>query len=543
MKYFENISIRTKLFFSFGLIWFLLLAIIFMAYLGISRITASENHLANSHFIPSSMLIQLQSHQNHSRADILEMMLTRDEENKQALEKDLRKRAIVVDEIIEELLVSNQDSDFQMKLNILKDDLIKYRFNREKQIQLIGSGNLEEAQEMSTGIQRKLYKKIRTQIYEITDGSLLEANEQLAMDQKQADVSITVFVVIGIIGLILTLFIIVILNKTVAKPLNHISIVATSIASGDLNVEVGSTHRTDEIGRLILAFNNMVINLKVSLKDISEGVVALGSASSEILAATSQVSASSIETSTAISQTTTTVEEVRQASQLSSEKASKITDNAQQTAYVTQTGIDAVGKTIEVMRVVQHHMETIANTIVRLSEQSQQIGGIIASVNDVADQSTLLAVNAAIEASKAGEHGKGFTVVAQEIKNLSLRSKKATMQVRNILSDVQKATTAAVLSSGQGTKAVNDALNQTNQAAETIQILSKNVNEFLQAASLIVASSQQQVIGMDQVGLAMNSINQAGAENAASMKQAENSAKDLNKLGIKLKLLVDKYQM
>jgi methyl-accepting chemotaxis protein len=430
-----------------------------------------------------------------------------------------------------------------MKLKVLKEDLEKYRTNREKQVLLLTNGNLKEAQEMSTVLQSQLHEKIRIQIYELEEVALLEANEQLISDQNQARASILVFVIIGLVALVLSFFMIVILNKTVAKPLNDIAIMATTIASGDLSVEVSSTYRTDEVGRLKLAFNDMVNNLKESIKDISEGVVALGSSSSEILAATSQVSASAIETATAISQTSTTVEEVRQASQLSSEKAGRVAQNAQETASVTQTGIEAVGKTIEVMQIVQNQMEAITKTIVRLSEQSQQIGGIIASVNDVADQSTLLAVNAAIEASKAGEQGKGFTVVAQEIKNLSLRSKKATTQVRNILSDVQKATTAAVMSTEQGTKAVADAVSQSTQAGETIHILSKSVNEFLQAAAQIVASNQQQVVGMDQVGLAMNSINQAGAENAASMKQAENSAKDLNELGIKLKLLVDQYKM
>jgi methyl-accepting chemotaxis protein len=543
MKYFENLSIRTKLFLSFGLIWVLLIAIIIIAYRGITGIAESETHLAKTYYEPANLLVQLRSHQNHNRADILEMMLTNDTSMKESLQKALDERAIVVNETIDELASLNPDPDFQMKLKILKEDLEKYRIKRGKQVLLSKSGNLIEAQEMSSVLQSQLHEKIRIQIYELAEAALLEASEHLVIDQKQANGSIIVFVIVGLVTLILSFFMILILNNTVAKPLNDIAIMATTIASGDLSVEVSSTYRTDEVGRLKLAFNDMVNNLKESIKDISEGVVALGSSSSEILAATSQVSASAIETATAISQTSTTVEEVRQASQLSSEKAGRVAQNAQETASVTQTGIEAVGKTIEVMQIVQNQMEAITKTIVRLSEQSQQIGGIIASVNDVADQSTLLAVNAAIEASKAGEQGKGFTVVAQEIKNLSLRSKKATTQVRNILSDVQKATTAAVMSTEQGTKAVADAVSQSTQAGETIHILSKSVNEFLQAAAQIVASNQQQVVGMDQVGLAMNSINQAGAENAASMKQAENSAKDLNELGIKLKLLVDQYKM
>jgi methyl-accepting chemotaxis protein len=188
-------------------------------------------------------------------------------------------------------------------------------------------------------------------------------------------------------------------------------------------------------------------------------------------------------------------------------------------------------------------MEAVANTIVRLSEQSQQIGGIIATVTDVADQSNLLAVNAAIEAAKAGEQGKGFAVVAQEIKSLAQQSKHATIQVRNILSDIQKATNAAVMATEQTSKAVENGVKQSTQAGEAIKNLAESSGKAVEAASQIVASSQQQVVGMDQIGLAMKNINQAGTENAVSMKETGKAAKDINELGLKLLQLVEQYKV
>jgi len=179
------------------------------------------------------------------------------------------------------------------------------------------------------------------------------------------------------------------------------------------------------------------------------------------------------------------------------------------------------------MNRIREQMDSIALTIVRLSEQSQSIGGIIASVTEIADQSNLLAVNAAIEAAKAGEQGKGFAVVAQEIKNLAGQSKQATLQVRNILNDVQKATGAAVMATEQGSKAVETGVKQSAQAGEAILLLAESINEAVQATTQILASSQQQVVGMDQIGVAMQNINQAGTETAVSMVQSEKSAKNL----------------
>ncbi len=278
------------------------------------------------------------------------------------------------------------------------------------------------------------------------------------------------------------------------------------------------------------------------LMEVKETVNVLNASSSEILAATTQVASGTAETATAISETSTTVEEVQQAVKQTVEKAKNVANSAQRMAQVSQNGQKAVEETVNGMNRIREQMDSIAQTVIRLSEQSQSIGGIIASVTEIADQSNLLAVNAAIEAAKAGEQGKGFAVVAQEIKNLAGQSKQATSQVRNILNDVQKATGAAVMATEQGSKAVEAGVKQAAQAGEAIRKLAESSNEAVQATTQIVASSQQQVVGMDQIGVAMQNINQAGTETAVSMVQSEKSAKSLNELGQKLKEMVERFK-
>jgi methyl-accepting chemotaxis protein len=194
------------------------------------------------------------------------------------------------------------------------------------------------------------------------------------------------------------------------------------------------------------------------------------------------------------------------------------------------------------MKHIQDQMESVAASIVRLSEQSQAIGEIIATVSDLAEQSNLLAVNAAIEAAKAGEQGKGFAVVAQEVKGLAEQSKQATAQVRAILNDIQKAMSAAVMATEQGSKAVQAGVQQSAEAGQAIRMLAESIAESAQAATQIAASSQQQLVGMDQVAGAMENIKQASAQNAAGMKQVETTAQNLRDLGQKLKQLVEQYR-
>jgi methyl-accepting chemotaxis protein len=195
------------------------------------------------------------------------------------------------------------------------------------------------------------------------------------------------------------------------------------------------------------------------------------------------------------------------------------------------------------MQRIREQVESIGESIVRLAEQGQAIGEIIATVNDLADQSNLLAVNAAIEAAKAGDQGKGFAVVAQEVKSLAEQSKQATAQVRGILGDIQKATGGVVMATEQGSKAVAAGVKLSVEVGESIRVLADSIEAAARAATQIAVSAQQQLVGMDQVAQAMQHIQQASAQNVASTKQTESAAQNLRDLGQTLKQLVEQYEV
>ena len=374
----------------------------------------------------------------------------------------------------------------------------------------------------------------------------------------------------------------VVITRNISTPLQRLSSAAQNIASGDLRVELSSDDRQDEVGDLTRtfkrmieslqgtagvaeriaagdmtvkvipqsdkdvlgnAFATMVSNLQEAMREIRQSAEVLSTSASEILATAAQVSAAAAETATAVSETTATVEEVKQTALVSTKKATYVSETAQKSAEVSQIGNKAVGETLEEMNRIREQMGAIAESIVRLSEQSQLIGEIVATVNDLADQSNLLAVNAAIEAAKAGDQGKGFAVVAQEVRSLAEQSKQATAQVRTILTEVQKATSAAVMATEQGTKAVETGVKQASQAGEAVQKLATSISEAAQAATQIVASSQQQALGMDQVTLAMESIKEASTQNVAGTKQAQVAAQNLQEMGLKLKQVVEQYKV
>ena len=316
--------------------------------------------------------------------------------------------------------------------------------------------------------------------------------------------------------------------------------IAQKIAGGDLTVEAAPLSDADALGN---AFSTMVAKNRQQIHEIMEGVNVLASSGSEIMASVSQLTSGAAETSTAVSETTTTVEEVKQTTEVSSQKAKHVAELGRNSVEISRTGLKSIEDTINGMNRIKEQVESIADMVVRLSEQSQAIGEIIATVNDLAEQSNLLAVNASIEAAKAGEQGKGFAVVAQEIRSLAAQSKQATTQVRNILFDVQKAISSAVMATELGSRAVEEGVKLSTQAGDAIDVLAQSVTESTNAAIQIAASSQQQLIGMDQVVSAMGNIREAALQMASSTKQTEKSAHDLHNLGQRLQEIVKFYRV
>lgn len=569
MKWFVNLKTSVKLLLAFSLIILLLIIVVIAAYSGIS--TIQQDYRA------AVAIAEFEANNNGQRVGVLTMLSATNPADQAAARQRVNDLSQENDDLYRRLPgLFQRDPKTLGRLDELTTIREAYKRTRDEQvIPLTLEGRVEEARTLSLGINDDRYAQMRDLGKALSDGAQLKANRMA----RQATI---LFVVVGVLASLIAATLVLLLSRIIAVPLKDISLTAERIAAGDLVGHAFTNERKDEVGLLAQtfsrmtnslrdmaevagkiasgdlrvevrpqsdqdvlgnAFASMVENLRRLTADITEGVTILGSSASEISTSTTQFAASATETATAVSETTTTVEEVRQTAQVSSQKAKTVSETAQKVSQISQTGRKATEETVEGMSRIREQMDAIAESMVRLSEQSQAIGQVVTTVEDLAAQSNLLAVNASIEAAKAGEHGKGFAVVAQEVKSLAEQSKQATGQVRTILNDIQKAASAAMMATEQGSKTVEAGVRQSSQAGQSIQVLAGGVSEAAQAAAQIAASSQQQLAGVDQVASAMESIKLASTQNVESARQLETAAHNLKELGQKLRLLVDRYKV
>ncbi|MCB9435532.1 MAG: hypothetical protein H6673_00885 [Anaerolineales bacterium] len=316
------------------------------------------------------------------------------------------------------------------------------------------------------------------------------------------------------------------------------------LQAGDLTAQLDlPSHLTNETFlHLAGSLNAVVQSLQTAVREILTSAEGVAAKAEDILRATNEQLGMTTEQDETVMETSSTVQEVRATVTETAERAAAVAEMAQTSVDVSKAGQQAVSDTIDGMNLIRQRVESIADNILVLSEHTQQIGEIIATVSALADQSKLLALNASVEAARAGEEGKGFGVVALEVRNLAEQSRQATNQVRDILSEIQQATNSAVMVTEEGTKGVDAGVELVNRAGSSIRDLAGTIEEAAYAAVQIAASTRQQTVGVDQLMAAMNNIRNAMSQTSTTTMTVERSARELITIARKLTEFVEQYR-
>ncbi|MEA5467960.1 methyl-accepting chemotaxis protein [Spirulina sp. 06S082] len=257
-------------------------------------------------------------------------------------------------------------------------------------------------------------------------------------------------------------------------------------------------------------------------------VSTLATSSSQIATTVEEQERTASSQAASVNETTTTMDELGASSRQSAEQAEAAANAAQQALSLADAGTQAVAQTLEGMNSLKDKVGAIALQILRLSEQTTEIGSISQLVSDLANQTNMLALNAAVEAVRAGEHGKGFSVVATEIRKLADRSKQSAQKINDLVSEIQRAINSTVMVTDEGTKTVENNVTIARETATSFSGVANAVNNVVLNNQQISLNIKQQAAAIQQVVQAMNAINQAAQESATGIGQTKLGTRKLN---------------
>ncbi|HAD05136.1 MAG: chemotaxis protein [Desulfuromonadales bacterium GWD2_61_12] len=367
---------------------------------------------------------------------------------------------------------------------------------------------------------------------------------EVAVNELRNSIVLSMLVVLLIAGATIAVVV-----TRIIRPLKELTGVAERIAAGgfDESIDIRSN---DEIGKLAAAFNRMtqviVKNLKTEVEksarlmtNIKAAIQQLSTSANEIVAISAEQSAGATEQATAVQQATTTSEEIAVTAKQVAQNAIQVETQAERANAAGKNGSRAVDNAMEGMGILKGKIQSVAEAMLQLGENSQKVGGIVDIIDEISDQTNLLALNATIEAAGAGEAGKRFAVVANEVKRLAERTVEATAQIKHLIEEIQKATNATIMLTEEGTKGADAANDLVGRVSVSLREIMQLIQETTAAAREIKFSTQQQTSASEEMASTIVEVRDVAAQVASSAQETTQAISELTGLAERLKELVE----
>ncbi|MBI1930987.1 MAG: methyl-accepting chemotaxis protein [Ignavibacteriales bacterium] len=314
-------------------------------------------------------------------------------------------------------------------------------------------------------------------------------------------------------------------------------------SKGDLTEKLQIDDENDLMGRLYSGFNNSVINIHQMIEHLNEAVNSTINASTQIAAAIEEMAAASEEQSRQTNDITSAVDEMLKTVSETTKNTSTAAESARNAGMLAQEGSDVVQKAVHAMGQIANIVTQASTKVVGLGKDSDKIGEIIKVIDEIADQTNLLALNAAIEAARAGEHGRGFAVVADEVRKLAERTTKSTEEIASMIQQIQTATITVVKSINEGNKEVESGIRLGESAGKAILDIVNTTNNVVDEINQVATASEEQSLTSGQIAKNIETVNNVISETLLGIQQTARAADDLNTMTANLQDLISKFKI
>jgi len=380
----------------------------------------------------------------------------------------------------------------------------------------------------------------------------LKINEALEKESKKADEDFDALrksalikaMAIGLIGIMLQAGLAGWLLRTIMKPVDALRVMLMDISEGegDLTKRLDDTTK-DELAEISKYFNLFIEKLRGIISNIAQTSSQVAAASTQLQATAEHIATGAEEVAAQAGTVATAGEEMSATAGDIAQNCLMAAEGAQRASQTASDGADVVEKTVRVMGQIAEKVQESAKTVESLGARSDQIGAIIGTIEDIADQTNLLALNAAIEAARAGEQGRGFAVVADEVRALAERTTRATREIGEMIKAIQRETRDAVVAMEQGVHQVENGTIEASKSGQALQDILQQVNDVAMQVNQIATAAEEQTAttgeissNMMQITEVVQQTSQGAHESAAAAAKLSGNAEELQRLVRQFKL-------
>jgi methyl-accepting chemotaxis protein len=350
--------------------------------------------------------------------------------------------------------------------------------------------------------------------------------------QNNQKVSI-VLIACGVIALLLSAFVTVVITRSITVPIQKNISVAQTLAEGNLSLHI-EVDREDEFGNEMSAFKTMIEKWKELISEVKTSAASVASASHQLSATSEQLARGGVDQVEKTIQVSTASEEMSQASLDIARNTNDIADSSKAMVTTADNGKSIVHKSVDEVKEIAKTVHKSSEFVKELGSQSEKIGEIVNVINEIADQTNLLALNAAIEAARAGEAGRGFAVVADEVKKLAERTGKATQEIANMIGAIRSGVDNAVNAMDEASQKVRTGVELSNEAGTALNEIVSSASNLQSMVQQIAAAIEEMNSTTDEIARDIEQVAAVTKESSNSAEQVTQAATELNALSVKL---------
>ena len=539
---FANLKIATRLNLLGLVVMFFTLALVALGYVMVSQMSTATAEMYNKGMVGSKLLSEGNNAVWDLRFGIANYTLANPEARKKILEGRPALYAIL-DESLKKYAALDLPKEQAATLKELLEAYGQYKNGAPHWFELIDADKMPEAAEYRAKVTNVAGGAMVKQLKALLEAQL-KINEQLEKEAlATARQAHTLLVIMGGMIFLITTGLVFLLARSITRPLSQMQATMGEVEkSGDFTrrIEIDSH---DEVGLTAKSFNDLIGSLQTTLREILGSVAKVSDAARGLSASSSEVSARSAQQSEATAAMSATVEQVTVSINHVSTNANDALDISRKSGELSTQGGEVIHDASKEMMQIADTVRQTSVAIEALGQQSNQISSVVQVIKEVADQTNLLALNAAIEAARAGEQGRGFAVVADEVRKLAERTSKATEEISNMIGAVQHSAHAAVSSMNDAVAKVGGGVALAQQAGDSITHIKGGAGRVIEVVNNISSSLREQSTASEDLARHVEKVAQMTEENSAAAAQTASAASGLEKLADTMRIAVSRFKV